>query len=879
MPVTVPIRATFNAGELSPLMSGRVDVSKYLNGAKTMQNFIPSVQGPAVRRGGSRFVAEVKNSNNRTWLSIFEFNVNQSYVLEWGDKYLRFYFTHGQLLIDPTQVSAWSSATTYAVGNLVSYGGVYYYCQAASTNNTPSSTSTYWYALTGQIYEIPTPYAIADLTDTTDNTLVLDMVQTGDIIYICHPNYPTYKLSRFGHTNWTLAPVTFKNGPFKTQNIDKTINVYATGTTGTVTIYASSAIFNANHVGSYFYMEPADLSRVKPWFAGEQFSTNPYGVYRRSNGCTYMCVTNATPASGYVFETGGNTPIHTYGVEADGDGNGVSGTVASREGLDWLFVDNGRGYVKITGYVSPTQVTAVVSGDYPLPIGVQGASMTGTTASGSNTITGLTGNVSALAVGMEVTGPGIPAGTTIQSISGTSVTINQNCTASATVTIWFSATFVWAFGSFSAVEGYPSKVTFFRGRLTLAKGQTLYFSVSQDFENFAATDDTGNVVADRAIQATIASDQTNRIEWLMPTMVLLVGTSGQEFACAENTTSEAFAPANVKIDQQTAEGSRAIKPVRVGYSTLFVQRSGRKLKECAYDFRLNSYVSNDMTILAEHITVGGIQQIAWHKEPYVCCWAVRGDGQLLGFTYNKEQDVLGWHRHILGGSYNGGQAVVESVCVIPAPDKTRDDAWLIVKRTINGVTKRYIEWMDHEYQDGDAQTSCYYVDCGLSYNGTPVSTLTGLNHLIGQTVSVLADGSAHPDCVVNSNGSITLQRAASVVHAGFGYVSDLQLNRIEAGAGDGGTAQGKTKRIARVGIRFYNTLGAKAGPDVNSLDLIDFRSGSTPMDQAPPLYTGDKMMEWPSGYDLDGYVMVRQDQPLPMTIVALMPQIETFERV
>ena len=214
-----------------------------------------------------------------------------------------------------------------------------------------------------------------------------------------------------------------------------------------------------------------------------------------------------------------------------------------------------------------------------------------------------------------------------------------------------NATFRWAMGSFSAVEGYPNRVTFFRERLALSKGQQLYFSVTGDFENFAALDSSGQVVADRAIQATISSEQVNTVQWLSPSQALIIGTSGGEFVCGENATSEGFGPGNIKIEQQTSDGSRTVTPVRVGYSTLMVQRSGRKVKEIAYSFQQNGYVTADMTVMADHVTQGGIVQVAWHREPYVAMWAVRNDGQLLGFTFNKEQDVIGWHRHILGGKY------------------------------------------------------------------------------------------------------------------------------------------------------------------------------------------------------------------------------------
>lgn len=766
MPKASPLRSSFNAGELSPLMAGRPDVAKYSNGCDELINFIPTVQGPAVRRAGTRYVSSVKTAANRTWLATFEFSNSQAYVLEFGDQYIRFYTNHGQ----------------------VQSGG------------SP--------------YEISTPYAVADLTDTVDGTFTLSMVQSGDVIYIAHPSYPLQKLSRYGNTNWTIAAAVLTNGPFKTQNIDRTITMYTNGTTGSLTLTASSSVFTSAMVGSYVYLEPADLSSIKPWTAGQEYASNPVNTLRRSDGKTYKCKTNGSPSSGKVYRTGPDKPIHTYGTQADGDGNSISGTTCEKQGLDWEFIDSGFGYVKITGYTSGTSVTVSVQGNNPLPAGVNGS-----------------GN----------------------------------------------ATFRWALGSFSAVEGYPSKVTFFRERLTLAMGQKLYFSVAGDFENFGAKDESGQVVADRAIQVTISSDEVNAVQWLVPTQALLIGTAGGEFACSENTSSEAFGPGNVKIEQQTGEGSRSVAPQRVGYSTLFVQRSGRKVKEAAYNFQQNGYVTNDLTVLSEHITKGGIVQTAWHKEPYVAMWGVRTDGELLGFTFNKEQDVLGWHRHIVGGAFGSGDAVVESVAVIPGPNRDRDDLWLIVKRTINGATKRYVEYLEAEYKDGDAQSSCFYVDAGATYNGSPATTISGLTWLEGQTVQVLADGAAHPDRVVTS-GAITLQRSASVVQVGLGYASTLRTTRIEAGAGDG-TSQGKSKRITKVVFRFYNTLGAKVGPDETMLDTIQFRTGSDLMDQAPPLFTGDQgPIDWPGGYDFDGFIMVKQDQPLPMTVVSIMPQVHTFDR-
>jgi hypothetical protein len=369
----------------------------------------------------------------------------------------------------------------------------------------------------------------------------------------------------------------------------------------------------------------------------------------------------------------------------------------------------------------------------------------------------------------------------------------------------------------------------------------------------------------------VASDQVNTVEWLAPGDGLLIGTAGGEFLCQELTTDEPFGPGNVKIIQQSLFGSRSVIPVQVGEAILFVQRSGRKLRELTYEFASNKYKSSDLTVLAEHITRGGIQDIVYQQEPHNIVWCVRNDGLLLGFTFNREQDVLGWHRHPIGGD-----GIVECVEVIPCPDGSQDDLWMIVRRTIDGQTKRYIEYLEQDFTEEDDIEDAFFVDSGLTYDGSPADEISGLDHLEGEEVDILADGSAHPRRTV-TGGAITLQREASKVQIGLPCPATLSTLRPEAGAQDG-TAQGKTKRINKVAVRFLATLGGKAGPDTDNLDEIQFRRGSDPMDSAPPVFSGDKLVEWPGGYDFDGYMVFRQEQPMPMTIVSIMPQLHTQDR-
>ena len=662
----------FTGGELSPRLDGRNDLAKYPTGCKTLENMIVYPHGSAARRSGTQFVAEVKDSSKQTRLIPFEFSTTQTYMLEFGDQYIRFYKDNGQILSG------------------------------------------------GSAYEISSPYLEAELFD-------IKYAQSADVMYICHPNHPVKKLARTGHTSWTLTSVDFQNGPFMDHNIETTT-------------------LTASH-------------------------TN-------------------------VGQTGTLTLSSTTGVN-------------SNQG--WLSTDVGRlvhmvdGHVKITGYTSSTVVD------------------------------------------MEV----------IADISNGSASTD------------------FALGSFSDTTGHPSCVTFFEQRLvfaaTLSQPQTLFFSKSGDYENM---DDNyhGTVADDDAIIYTIASNQVNAIRFMTATRTLIIGTAGGEFAVSGGGTDIAITPTNILIKKQSNNGAANVDALAVGNATLFLQRARRKLRELAYNFDVDGYVAPDLTILAEHISEGGFKQLSYQQEPNQVIWGVRNDGQLVGLTYQREQQVVAWHRHIFGGTFSSGNAVCDSVATIPTDD-SEYQTWVINKRTINGATKRYVEYI-HQYDfDETDDTSFNFLDSQLSYDGSPVTTISGLDHLEGETVSILADGATHPDKTVSS-GSITLDRSASKVKVGLSYTSLLQTMRIDAGS-QNGTSQSKTKRIYEITARLYESIGVEIGPDLNNMERIPFRSSANAMDSGINVFTGDKEIEFRGNYETDGFIFVRQTQPLPLTILSLYPKLQT----
>lgn len=437
----------------------------------------------------------------------------------------------------------------------------------------------------------------------------------------------------------------------------------------------------------------------------------------------------------------------------------------------------------------------------------------------------------------------------------------------------------WRLGIWSETTGFPATVTFFEERLMFAGAtnfpQRIDGSRSGDFENFAPSKADGTVRDDDALAFTLAADQVNVIRWLSAGKKLLIGTVGGEWEMSGQGVNEPLTPTNVQVLRATTYGSANVEPVRIGDIVLFVQRAGKKLRELTFSFERDNFVAPDLLLLAEHlIQSSGIKEMAYAQEPDSILWAVRNDGRLLGLTYERAQDVIGWHVHTFGGSLDGSdEPACESAAVIPSPTIDHSQLWLVVKRTIDGGTKRYIEFMEDPFTENTAQEDAFFIDSGLTYDGAATTTISGLDHLEGETVTVLGDGAVRPSRTVSS-GSITLDREVSKAQIGLSYTSRLRTLRLDAGANEG-TAQGKIKRIHHVIVRLWRSLGMKVGPDANKLDVVPF--GPDKMNNSPTFFTGDKKVRFRGGYTRAGQITVQQDQPLPLTILGLMPQLNTFD--
>ncbi|KKM08538.1 hypothetical protein LCGC14_1723800, partial [marine sediment metagenome] len=589
-------------------------------------------------------------------------------------------------------------------------------------------------------------------------------------------------------------------------------------------------------------------------------------------------------------------------------------------------------------------------------------------------------------------------------------------------------------GSWSGTNGYPGAVGFQEQRLAFAGStdfpQGLWLSQSADFENMRPDNGSGTVADDDALDYFIAAGKVNTIRWLASGDNLTLGTVGGEWQVKHD--GPLITPTDIDIKRQTSFGSANLQPAEMRGRLMFLQRAGRKLLEHDFSFEADRFQSLDMTLLSDHITKGGITDMAYQQEPDSVLWTVRGDGQMPVLTYMPEQNVVGWAREIIGGVFADGNTVVESVAVIPGTNA--DEVWVAVKRTINGATKRFVEYFSAAFEAGDDEKLAVYADSALTLDspvtisgatkadpvvvtvtghgftdgnsiahtvvvgmtelngntyriadkgtndyalvastghkeitgatvanpvvitslahgfsngdmmgifdalgmteingntykvanktadtfelntagdaaidgtsfttwtsggkvydaidGTAfttyvsggearleVSSLSDVDHLEGESVTILADGAVHPSKTVSS-GAITLDYAASKVVVGLSYAHTYQSLKWEAGSPIG-TAQGQIKRIHGVTLMLLDAMGSQVGPATDDTDVIPFRDVTDPMDTAVPLFTGEKFIPFDGDFATDARIVVTGSAPVPFTLLAIAPQIKTNPR-
>lgn len=767
------IQPSFSAGEVAPATYARVDLARYYTALKTCRNFVVLPEGGAQNRSGTRFITEVKNSNARTRLIPFQFSTEQTYILEFGNLYIRFISMGGQVVS----------------------GGV--------------------------PYEIVTPYTTAQLQ-------ALKFTQSADVMTIVHPDHPPRELARLGPTNWTLTAITFEPG----------------------------------------IAAPTGLA--------------------------------ATPRTG----GSGDTTEYQYKVTA------VSGI---SEGSVESWASN----------------TATVNSFDDKP----GATLAWTAVAGAdhynvykNKSSGVFGFI------------GQSAGTTFNDINITPETDN-------TVPIGYNP---FADGNNPSVVGYYQQRMAFAA--SVANPQTVWMSRTGDFHNFGYSDPNKD---DDGIEFVIASRQVNQIRHLVSLRELLAMTSGAEIAITGSNDS-GITPANVSAVEQSYFGSSDVLPAIYANTALYVQARGGKLSTLAYNYVSDGFQPQDVSVMSSHLLRGfTIQDQAFALAPNGVLWMARNDGMLLGFTFLPDQQVFGWSWHDTDGQ-------VESVASVPEDDE--DALYLIVRRIVNGVSKRYIERMASrqltKYGTGDFWFDrAFFVDCGLTYDGRKpgtavltggtdwrfpnpltltvgtatfdagmvdrsvimygggtatsigeiltvritafisptqvtvepqtvvpeslrgisatrwglaATTISALGHLEGKTVSMLGDGNVIPQKVV-TGGAVALDSPTLVVHIGLPITGDFET--LDITLQNNQSFLGNKKRINQVVVLCQESRGIFAGPDADHLDEFKQRAGEN-YGEPIELLTGRAEMDIQCQWDSNGRLFIRQSDPLPLTILGVMPNVQ-----
>lgn len=765
---TLPImQTTFTGGEISPLASARIDAQRYYTCVADMTNMVAIPQGPAVRRPGTRFVAPT-DSNNVARLLPFRYSIDDVYCLEFTDSTMRVFTDHGLVVNDDDS-----------------------------------------------IYELATPFDANEIAD-------VQVWQSADICYLVDGTDWPQKLVRTDHNDWSISDADIHDGPFLSENATAT-TISASATTGTgVTLIATSEIFDAGHVGSYWRLRDVvgiqqtkgSLSVVDTnspeltcqadkyfqWYLSGTMVGTVELQMSIDDGATWTAYTvqqiNGSISTGedtvYDNDTDMDVRLRVACTEY------TSGSVAYTL---WVHAYMHTGVVKITGYVDANEVTCTV----------------------------------------------------VRDLASTDATPR------------------WSEGTWSDVRGFPRAISAYNDRLvlgsTVSQPLTMWFSATGEYEVF----DTGSGDDDDAFGYTLARSEQDPILWITTqrSRGLIAGTTGNVFEIMPFDTTQGITPSNPPtITNTLAMGCAAVAPVLADNILLVVQRTGRKLHEVLYSDEADALVAPDLTLFAEHVTAGRISEITWTAEPYTILWCAMADGGLASLTYDRNYTVAAWSAHTLGGD-----GFVESVCSIPGTDD--DELWLVVRRTIDEQTVRYVEYLS-PWDFGDDQTDAFFVDCGVTYDSTAATTFSNLGHLEGESVALLADG-APVDGESVAGGSLTVDTAASTVQIGLPYSSTLTTVRYDVASQELGTTWHRQKSVRRATVSFYKTRGATVGPDASHQIEPDWQTSGGGLLYAgvPELFSGDRELILPTVFSTAGAtVTIVQAEPLPLTVRAIVALVE-----
>lgn len=980
---------SFSGGELSPSLYARTDVQKYTVGARTLRNFFPLRHGGATNRAGTELVREVKDSTMPARLIAWIFNDTQTYLLEFGDRYLRLYQNGGVLVV--TGVAAWVVTTVYTVGDVRSDGGVNYYCTTAHTSaagtepGVGATWSSVWYPLTGTVYEIPTPYAATDLA-------LLKFAQSADVMTLVHPSYAPRELSRTSATRWTLTTIPI--GPV----IGQVTGLAASGgSVGAIKYWAVTAVDEAtNEEGlPVFY---SGINLIPSVATPTTLNWNPvvnaieFNVYSSDDGVTYGFKSAAGGTHTTVSDTAWSSASDTVSTTVSGSTvqssaqarNPLAPITATQRAYDGTYTVKGRLtlsavngtpiYVlgNIRAYYSRDGEARVDAGIIASRFQYRGGTISLEPFSGVVNVPD--NGYTALQIDLvpEVSGgtgtPGLTTfSMTVDETTGPNNSISWGVATIAYVDTGVAANYQQAppnqAALFNAPNDYPGAVGIYQQRRFFAatgnEPERVWGSRTAIYRNFATSIP---LQEDDMVSWRFAGKQVNVVRHLLDLGRLVAFTSGSEqLIKGDENAAGVIRPGFINPTKLSANGSAdRMPPLEVQESAIYVQAQGWAVHDLT-PIAGSGYQGTDLTVFSSHLFEGyTLTDWTYAQKPHGLVWAVRSDGVLLSLTYLREHGVWGWAHHDTDG-------LVENVCALPEGREHR--VYLVVNRTINGVTKRYIERMaSRTITPLTNQRDFLFSDSTLSYDGwalatgtitlsggstwgngetltatatasvfvagdvnnaihlvgtdgslvraviegysagtvvtvrpdrvvpvgmrnvaitswaRAVSTFSGLSHLEGKRVSVLADGFviASPNNadygtpITVTGGVIALARPYAVVRVGLPYTSDLETLDIDTPNGP----SRKTRKgiVKRVGLYVEKSRGLYVGRAVptgidplENLDIYPPRESENP-DLPPGLLSEDVHIFVASQPDTNGRIAVRQVDPLPATILAAIPE-------
>jgi len=773
------MQQSFNSGELSPRLGGRVDLEKYSSGLDTCLNFKIHPHGGASRREGFKYIAGTKTNASESRLIPFEYSVTQAYVIEMGDEYLRFYKDGGQI-VAPDAPDAWVTATDYVDGDFVEESSTTYRCVEAHTSGTFATDLAAGKWVASEIYEIASPWPESAIW-------YVRFAQTADIMYLVHPDYAPRKLTRTGHTSWTLSTVTFEWGPWRDIN-DTEITLDAGATTGNdKALVASADFFDDDHVGAYFKM-----------YSG------------------YVKVTAVTDAQNAVCDVIDDLTEHTATADwyesAWSDYRGWPHTVTF---FEERLVFGGNDSQPQTIWMSQT-------GDYE---------------------------------NFDVSSPVVDTDAVTYTLAADQVNVIRWLKSAKRLLIGTSGGEWWATGSTDNEAISPSSVLVRRettfgsdptdpvlvGNAVLMSqkpGRKVREFAYQDYE-YVGRDLivlSEHLLSQYSIIDLAYQQSPDQILWIVRSdgsMISLTYMPEHDvYGWHRHTTSGEFESVTTIPGTSEDELWAIIKRSVNGSDVRYVERldaayAGGDVDDTFWVDSALSYSGDTMTIT--DIDLEDPLKITGASVPF-------SDDDVVQFSGISGTTELNGNRYIVDNK-TATTFTVKTLAGVDVDGTSGFTAW-----TSGGTVKKV------------------------------VLSVSGLSHLEGETVSILGDGGQQPDATVSS-GAITMSQYVNEVQVGLSYTSDLKTLRLHNPGGKRGL-QGRTKRIHKCVVRVYNTIGFKAGKDVDTLEEIKFRDSDDPLGQPPDLYTGDKDVWFPEGYDTQGQVLIRQDAPLPLTVLAIIPEYE-----